>query len=730
MPDNGGIERIDLSGGREHVTDVVLDPDRNITQAVIHLADGSSKTFSDGQILEEIEADGTRTYYDKGRIVKIVKCDVSGTATTTFLYAYETNMSGQVTGIRVTTGGITNKYDPYSGAIPGLSNLTLGRMNFSRSFTGGQSADYLWGNIVKLYQNGIASKTYEYEYGQDGAPVSVWAKEAGGSRRIKYDMSGNLLGVELSNIFNTAVFQNNATHRYTYSNGPRSVDGDLATYQSFDYSAPAGSGVYGGGDVVSEHLFVSPVSVSQIKYAAEAYYQSDCWTNNSSDASLILEIKDAVTGQWIRVPAASIIPGESAGGSGPHSRTASTNGLMTFAVNLDNVAGIRLTGHLWGYTNNNGGPKSGHAYIYELGYTVKDQPTYFAYTSIKNAATGLTDYRFIRGIEQFVFDDSGALKSGSPVYLAAAINPLKNVFDNLTFNPEQALITASYDSRADEWTAATRSAIVEADALVTQEYSVDGSMQTQTKADRTVTTYENNKPAMLYDEEGRLLIEYSYNAQGNPTRVYLKNARDTLPDEIAAARRKIEEARADSLETLAAQKNLAYASIKTQADTQAQALQNQLQSLQDQYNSVAGIEVSGKKAKNQRGDVLNQIGHTMDQVRGALTTLAQQEADAYAGLDAQVKALSDQISADAASAFGDLAAQENNLKKEILRQEVSPIVYDYYRRILGRDPGSAEYDYWIGRIDFNSPDGKCADGNTLVSVLTTHLNALPELFQR
>ena len=78
--------------------------------------------------------------------------------------------------------------------------------------------------------------------------------------------------------------------------------------------------------------------------------------------------------------------------------------------------------------------------------------------------------------------------------------------------------------------------------------------------------------------------------------------------------------------------------------------------------------------------------------------IALQEADAYAALDSQVKSVSDQIEADSQAAFTALTVQEANLKKEILRQEVSPVVYDYYRRVLGRDPSSAEYDYWISRM--------------------------------
>ena len=249
------------------------------------------------------------------------------------------------------------------------------------------------------------------------------------------------------------------------------------------------------------------------------------------------------------------------------------------------------------------------------------------------------------------------------------------------------------------WYNTSQAALLDSQDTIAQEYSLDGTLETQTKADGNVTLFNNNKPFEVLDSKGVILIQYSYDADGNPSRVYLKNARDTLPEEVLKAKQSIEQQRAQSLQALAQQKNLSYQSIQTQFTNQRTSLQQSLNDLQNQYNQVANTSASGKSAKSQRGDVLNQLGVQMDQVRSALVTSYQQEADAYAALDSQVKALSDKIEADSQSAFTSLSTKESSLKQEILRQEVSPIVYDYYRRLLGRDPSSSEGSAWITKID-------------------------------
>ncbi|MCX6813882.1 MAG: cysteine peptidase family C39 domain-containing protein, partial [Candidatus Azambacteria bacterium] len=205
----------------------------------------------------------------------------------------------------------------------------------------------------------------------------------------------------------------------------------------------------------------------------------------------------------------------------------------------------------------------------------------------------------------------------------------------------------------------------------------------------------------------------------------------TLPNEILKAKQNIESSRLQALTDLFTQKNKISQTIIKAYDDAILACQNQLNSLQNQYNQVASIKVSGKKAKNQRGDVLNQIGRAMDDTRAQLAKLYSDKSSALDALDTDAKAQSTKIEADAQSAYSKLNDQETALQKEILKQEVSPIVYDYFRRILGRDPSSQEYADWVAKVDYNSgQQTKTLQGALLTDALTAYLNALPELKDR
>ncbi len=317
-------------------------------------------------------------------------------------------------------------------------------------------------------------------------------------------------------------------------------------------------------------------------------------------------------------------------------------------------------------------------------------------------------------------------------YDTASLNPITLALEL----PFKAINTAL--SRANEtlqgWMSSVTQANLSSQDVVSQEYSASGILEDQVHADGTVTIFENNKPSMVLDKEGLVLIQYTYDSEGHPTRVYLKNARNALPDEIAKARQKIEDQRANDLRNLAIQKNLSYQSIQTQAAAQRAQLESQLSQVEDQLSHISGIEVKGKAQRVQKANALEQLGDAVSQINQALTDLSLQEGSAYANLDSQVLFLSNKIEADTQTAITNLRIQEDQLKIEILRQEVSPIVYDNYRRILGRDPSSSEYNFWIGQIDYATGESlqevKTLQGINLTTALNAHLLALPELAQR
>ncbi|GEM_PF-2200012 len=606
--------------------------------------------------------------------------------------------SGQLTSILKTDGTMISDVtlDPNGQVTKGTATLLNG---IKKVFNGSTILEEIDPDGTHFYfsDNKISTVTdpagnnliYSYDKDAQGNIQSVWIKIAG--TNLKYDITGNLLGLRLDGVLTPEEVKAQATHVYQGgSNGPFGIDGDFNSWQYESYGHSSG----GIGTVSSEHDFPAPQTISSVTF--RMYAHGDASGPYITDYEALCYVEVLQNNTWVQVPG-SFRGSNKIQGNG--SLTVDTGIVTLNNLNLQNVQAVRAYAHGFGNTSGSGSAW-GAAGIYEIQWSLADQ-SYLNFRKSADTLGNTTGYSFQGYPGAINYDTQGNPLAGTPANLnsiAQSLTGKTNLFNAMPYKPNLILPAGSYNS---SWLSASQESTLDSQTIASQEYSADGTLQTQTKADGTVTLFDNNKPSEVLDSKGTILIQYSYDADGNPSRVYLKNARDTLPDEVLKARQSIEEGRAASLLTLAQQKNLAYQSIQSQVAAQKQALQSQLNSLQDQFNQVGNTPASGKKAKNARGDVLNQIGSSMDQVRGALANLSSQEADAYAALDSQVKSVSDQIEADSQTAFTALAGQEANLKKEILRQEVSPVVYDTYRRILGRDPSSSEYDYWIAKTDYN-----------------------------
>jgi len=542
--------------------------------------------------------------------------------------------------------------------------------------------------ISKVVDSAGKELEYSYEKNQDESIKNIWVKK--GDANLEYDSNGNLTGLKLDGVLTPEQVRQATQDAYAGGgSGANSIDGDYSTSQNVsaqrDFDRTQGSVSV---NVYSTHSFPEPQTITRIEYSAwgGGSGHGDYGGHGNGSYSIEYQLAD---GQWV------VFPGASGSGSG---------GKVVKEVSLSGVIAIRAFANGYGEGSDHGSCDA-YAYIYEIQYTLADQ-SFLTFSQVKDSQNQVTGYQFSGYPGTMSFDAQGNLLPGTPSNLNSPAQSLGGAVASLTSVPHFDKINLLVPANLSGWFSTAKNSVLESQTIITQEYSSSGILETQSKADGTVTLFDaNNRPTEVLDSSGVILIQYSYDSDGHPTRVYLKNARDTLPDEVLKAKQSIEEGRASSLLTLVQQKNLAYQSIQSQVAAQKQALQSQLNSLQDQFNDISGMSVSGKKAKNQKGDALNQIGSSMDQVRGALAILSSQEADAYAALDSQVKTLSDQIEADSQTAFTALSNQETNLKKEILRQEVSPIVYDYYRRILGRDPSSAEYDYWISKTDYSQDPG-------------------------
>jgi len=523
---------------------------------------------------------------------------------------------------------------------------------------------------------------YSYEKDSQGAVTVIWLKVNGVD--LKYSPTGDLLGLKLTGVLAPAEVLSAATHAYQGgSNGPYSYDGNFGSAQTG-----------GRTTLVSEHTFQTAQQIEEFtyKFTANSYSSGD--TDNGSDARTYIETKNATTGAWTKVPGTYL--GQSHTNSGGGGSTAYADAVQTTKkVTVSNVIAVRAVAYAGAFSNG-GGSTGGTTAIWEIQLKLNDQ-SYLLFSKTTQ------DLKFQGQKGTMSFDLQGNLLPGYSQILSTQAQSLKSIIDDIVLIPYKDKTIPNLPQGHSSWVDVLKNEALSPSLVLSQEYSSDGVLEVQRRADQTITLFENNKPSKILDEKGEVLTEYTYDAEGNLSCVNLKHARDTLPGEVLKARLKIEEQRAFALKNLSIQKNLAYQSIEAQSITQKNLLNIQLGDVQSQYDSISSLQVHGSAAQNQKAQSLSQIESALNQIINTLITVSTNEANAYEALDLEVRALSDKIEADSTNAFTQLDLQEKELKKEILRQETSPVVYDYYRRILGRDPNSQEYDAWISKVDYDNP---------------------------
>lgn len=103
--------------------------------------------------------------------------------------------------------------------------------------------------------------------------------------------------------------------------------------------------------------------------------------------------------------------------------------------------------------------------------------------------------------------------------------------------------------------------------------------------------------------------------------------------------------------------------------------------------------------------------------------LNQQEAKAYQDLATQIAQQRQIIYDREAKSLQKLHEEERLIKQEISAKESIPLVYFWYRKVIGRDPSNVEVDYWISKAKQNlkAPEPQ---------VIIDYLESLPEYTER
>lgn len=250
------------------------------------------------------------------------------------------------------------------------------------------------------------------------------------------------------------------------------------------------------------------------------------------------------------------------------------------------------------------------------------------------------------------------------------------------------------------------------------------------RLDGVTSYYENGKVREVFDETGELLYTYEYDggavpaggAEGRTTRIRLVKSRTDFEAKLASLREKIEQEKFDALYKLAWQDEAARLRIKEEVENGLAQIDSQISSLESQrFQDVKqcgrGFLGFGKKCKHFTIEVPG-VAEAINNLRNQRSQLLQTQEAELAKIPGQVAAKKQEVEDAVAAQLVQLNGEADKFRANMLHQEMEPILNDFFRRILGRDPSSAEVDSWVNRYK--------AQEKIDTAVLATELTALPE----
>ena len=250
-------------------------------------------------------------------------------------------------------------------------------------------------------------------------------------------------------------------------------------------------------------------------------------------------------------------------------------------------------------------------------------------------------------------------------------------------------------------------------AMITEYYG-DGSIKSVLKGNDRIENYDcSGLLQNICDKDANILVDYIYNENQELISIDYKKMREDLAKTISDTRNETKQNIVDALQELAGQKQLATDSIDREINSaRNQAIAN-IENLQRQWHDLNNRDVWWWQ-KKEKSRMLDEIGRNIDIANQNLADINEQTLQAYADLDAEVKALSNDLSAQGEAALTDIESQEKLLFEDIIKNEVTGLVVNAYRTILGRDPDQPEIDTYLSLTDL---DNQKIDGQALIDEL-------------
>jgi len=240
------------------------------------------------------------------------------------------------------------------------------------------------------------------------------------------------------------------------------------------------------------------------------------------------------------------------------------------------------------------------------------------------------------------------------------------------------------------------------DTVVVSEYGPDGELLSIAKADRTVSVYEDGKVGFVTDIHGDIIVDYTYDAEGNIIRVEMLAARRDAEYKVEEVKNQIAEQKALQLEDVAIQETFIIEQIKEWAVLAKMNLQGQREQKKTELEDLENKRCWWASEKRRKSIRMDQTRAHIAQIDAAIRQVDIDEVQKLEELGQAVKGASEDIEESAKDALLAAETEKTELLKELALLEAKPIVLEYYREILGRDPGIDEMENHMSEVRLSS----------------------------
>ena len=213
------------------------------------------------------------------------------------------------------------------------------------------------------------------------------------------------------------------------------------------------------------------------------------------------------------------------------------------------------------------------------------------------------------------------------------------------------------------------------------------------------TTYFNDNSQIDYIafEDGSVFVDYGYDTSGSLMGATLSSAREKLTNAIGETVLEVEKKTTDTLLLLAEQHKLLEEDFMMDVNAQRSQFASARAGLEAQryYEVEHWFLWWSWTERIERPEVVQAISD----LNGQEAAFNRQVAEELAKLDGEISVKRDEIVAEKNIILEEYAWQEKKMFLAILHEEAIPIIYYYYRNVLGRDATQEEIEAILRRID-------------------------------